>query len=270
MVLDNIWQLQNHLGRLAAGEMKVGHGLSYLWILQPLKGLELGKKRHYGNQSFSYKQVACWICHHEKSVGLECRSISPYSTASSFAVLLAMVLEGLLNIMCKVLWQSIYKGGRRSFIVSSLSPCGAFPKHHELVKSEKEEITQTKFWNANFKSQISKKKKQQFTFGVPVACQHVALHCLGNLCDSVDLLCWSCMHRVQAEFSEKLQPKQPSHFQECSWVKKKEPFIQRTQGIETCPSVNAFHSPTCECLNLESQGGLSSVFYLQVHISQVN
>lgn len=28
------------------------------------------------------------------------------------------------------------------------------------------------------------------------------------------------MHWVQAEFSEELQPKQLSHFQECSWVKK--------------------------------------------------
>lgn len=165
MVLDNIWQLQNHLSRLAAGEMKVGHGLSHLWILQPLKGLELGKKRHYGNQSFSYKQVVWWTHHHKKPLGLECRSISPYSTASSFAVLLGVVSKGLLNIMCKVLWQSNYKGGRRRFIVSSLSPCGAFPKHHNLVKSEKEEVTQTKFWNANLKSQILNKKGSNLHLG---------------------------------------------------------------------------------------------------------
>lgn len=49
MALNNIWQLLNHPGRLAAGEGKVGRDLSHLWILQSLKRLKLRKKRHYGN-----------------------------------------------------------------------------------------------------------------------------------------------------------------------------------------------------------------------------
>lgn len=50
---------------------------------------------------------------------------------------------------------------------------------------------------------------------------------------------------------------------------KKEPFILRTQGIETCPSINSFHSPTCEYLNLEFQSSSSTVLYPWVSVSQV-
>ena len=94
----------------------------------------LWKLSHSRRNKFSYKQVACWSHHHEKSVGQEHRSISPYSvihgTAPSFAVLLVMMLEGLLSITCKVLLQSNYKGGKKRFIASSLSPVvlKTFPK----------------------------------------------------------------------------------------------------------------------------------------------
>lgn len=51
-----------------------------------------------------------------------------------------------------------------------------------MIPAEKEEMDQTEFWHANLKSRILMEKSSNLLFGVPVTYQHIALHCLGNLC----------------------------------------------------------------------------------------
>lgn len=50
---------------------------------------------------------------------------------------------------------------------------------------------------------------------------------------------------------------------------KKNLLFSEHRALKTCPSINSFHSPTCEYLNLEFQSGSSTVLYPWVSLRQV-
>lgn len=92
-----------------------------------------------------------------------------------------------------------------------------------------------------YKIPNAEKKSSDLHLGVSIVFQHIAVHCLGNLCDSLDLLCRIPMYQVQAEFSEELQPKQPGHFQENSWAKTRTFYLENT---------GHWNSSQCKCFSL--------------------